>query len=166
MTHDDITIRAINGEKETWTCAEIMASTDPWLRYGRSRETNYTTLTAPGVETYVAVAPPGEGIVGVVALALRIPLIRGYILALAVAPDSRNHGIGTQLLRHAEQRIFRESPNVFMCVSSFNTGAQRLYERQGFQQIAVITDYVLPGAHEHLLRKTLGPQSTFKPAAG
>jgi ribosomal protein S18 acetylase RimI-like enzyme len=164
MPHpDDITIRPITGDNEIWTCADIMAATDPWLRYGRSRDTNRSSLTAPGVETYVAVSADNQ-ILGVVALALRIPLIRGYILGLAVTSDARNRGIGTRLLQFAEQRIFRESPNVFMCVSSFNTGAQRLYARLGFQQIGVITDYVAPDAHEHLLRKTLGPQSTFKPS--
>jgi ribosomal protein S18 acetylase RimI-like enzyme len=159
---DAFTIRASNGEHEIWTCADIMASTDPWLRYGRTRQTNHSTLTAPGVETYVAVAADNDQIVGVVALALQIPLIRGYILALAVAGDFRNRGIGTQLLRHAEQRIFRESPNVFMCVTSFNEGAHRLYKRLGFEQIGIIKDYAVAGAHEHLLRKTIGPYATFK----
>jgi ribosomal protein S18 acetylase RimI-like enzyme len=156
-------IRAIANETETWICADIMAATDPWLRYGRTRQTNYGTLTAPGVEVYVTVADE-RVVVGLVALVLRVPLIRGYIHGLAVAPEYRNRGIGTQLLRHAEQRIFRESPNVFMCVTSFNTAAQRLYARLGYEKIGEITDYVIPGAHEHLLRKTLGPQSTFKPS--
>jgi ribosomal protein S18 acetylase RimI-like enzyme len=160
---ESIVIRRLDGDTEAWACADIMAAAEPWLRYGRSRETNRSTLTAPGVEAYVAVDADHQ-VLGVVALALKIPLIRGYILALAVAPHARNRGIGTKLLRHAEQRIFRESPNVFICVSSFNTGAQRLYQRLGFEQIGVIADYVAPGAHEHLLRKTLGPQSTFKPS--
>ena len=34
----------------------------------------------------------------------------------------------------AEARILRESPNVFICVSSFNPDARRLYERQGRMQ--------------------------------
>ena len=160
---DNITIRPINGDHELWICADIMAAAEPWVRYGRSSETNRSTLIAPGVEAYVAVDADHQ-VLGVVALALKIPLIRGYILALAVAPHARNRGVGTKLLRHAEQRIFRESPNVFICVTSFNTGARRLYERLGFQQVGMITDFVVEGAHEHLLRKTLGPQSTFKPS--
>jgi ribosomal protein S18 acetylase RimI-like enzyme len=159
---DDITIRAIDGDDEIWTCADIMASTDPWLRYGRTRETNRATLTAPDVEVYVAVDVPSGRVVGLIALALKIPLIRGYILALVVASDFRNRGIGTQLLQSAEERIFQESPNVFMCVTSFNHGAQRLYERLGFKQIGIITDYFVAGAHEHLLRKTRGPYATFR----
>jgi ribosomal protein S18 acetylase RimI-like enzyme len=163
--NDSITIRPNNGDDEICSCADIMASVDPWLRYGRTRETNRATLTAPGVEAYVAVAAQPEGrVVGVVALALNIPLIRGYILALAVAADFQNRGIGTQLLRHAEARIFRESPNVFICVTSFNEGAQRLYKRLGFEQIGVIQDYAVAGAHEHVLRKTIGPYATFKPS--
>ena len=50
-------------------------------------------------------------------------------------------------------------------MTSFNTAAQRLYARLGYQKIGEITDFAIPGVHEHLLRKTLGPQSTFKPPA-
>ena len=160
---DDVTIRAISGDDEICACADIMASTDPWLRYGRTREILRATLTTPGVEVYIAVDAPSARVVGLVALALKIPLIRGYILGLAVASDFRNRGIGTRLLQFAEERIFRESPNVFMCVTSFNHGARRLYERLGYKQIGLITDYAIAGVDEHLLRKTRGPTNTYKP---
>ena len=165
MNTKDIDIRRVASEADAWQCADIMASTDPWITYGRSRDTTFATVFNPQAESYAAVAPDGQ-IVGVVVLALRVPLISGYICGLAVKPEHRNRGVGTQLLRFAEQRIFRESPNVFMCVSSFNHDAQRLYTRLGFTKIGEITDYAIPDAHEHLLRKTLGPQSTFKPSQG
>jgi ribosomal protein S18 acetylase RimI-like enzyme len=47
----------------------------------------------------------------------------GYIQTVCVAPAERSHGLGTELIRFAEERIFRRFPNVFMCVSSFNTRA-------------------------------------------
>ncbi len=156
-----VTIRRVTSDDDARACADIMASTDPWITYGRTRENTFVTVSNPQAESYAAVTPDGE-IVGVVVIALRVPLIKGYICGLAVKPAHRNRGIGTQLLQHAEARIFRESPNVFLCVTSFNTDAQRLYARLGYRKIGEITDFAIPGAHEHLLRKTLGPQSTFK----
>ena len=37
------------------------------------------------------------------------------------------------MVRFAEERIFREFPNVFLCVSSINPRARQLYERNGFR---------------------------------
>ena len=61
----------------------------------------------------------------------------------------------------AEQRILQVSPNVFMCVSSFNQSARRLYERLGYEVIGELTDYIVQGHSEFLLRKTLGPLTGF-----
>ena len=162
MHEPDITIRRVNGDAEARACADIMASAEPWITCGRTRDNTFLTVSNPLAESYAAVTPAGE-VAGVVVIALRVPLISGYVCGLAVKPEHRNRGIGSALLRHAEQRIFRESPNVFLCVTSFNTNAQRLYARLGYQKIGEITDFAIPGAHEHLLRKTLGPQSTFTP---
>ena len=156
----ELVIRRIDGETEAWACADIMASTEPWITYGRTRDNTFATVSNPHAESYAAVV--ADEIVGVVILALRVPLISGYVCGLAVKPEHRNRGIGSKLLKFAEDRIFRDSPNVFMCVTSFNAGAQRLYARLGFEKIGEIRDFAIPGAHEHLLRKTLGPQSTFK----
>ena len=159
-----ITIRRVTTEADAWACADIMASTDPWLRYGRTREDTFLTVSTPQGESYAAV-DAGGAIVGVVSIAMQVPLIRGYICALAVAAPHRNRGIGSALMAHAEARIFRDSPNVFICATSFNAGARRLYERLGYRQIGTIADFAVEGVDEHLLRKTLGPQSTFRPGA-
>jgi ribosomal protein S18 acetylase RimI-like enzyme len=37
---------------------------------------------------------------------------------VCVAPAQCSQGLGTELIRFAEERIFRRFPNVFMCVSS------------------------------------------------
>jgi len=44
-----------------------------------------------------------------------------------------------------------------MCVSDFNTGARRLYERLGYRLVGELTDYIVAGRSELLLRKTGGP---------
>ena len=157
---DDVIIRRIQGDAEAWACADMMAATEPWLSYGRTRDNTFFTVSNPQAESYAAFA--GDEIVGVVVVALLIPLIRGYIAGLVVKPTFRNRGIGTRLLHVAEERIFQESPNVFMCVTSFNTGAQRLYARLGYRQVGELSDFVLPGVSELLLRKTRGPWTTFQ----
>jgi ribosomal protein S18 acetylase RimI-like enzyme len=87
----------------------------------------------------------------------------GYIKSICVAPELRGTGIGTQLIRFAEERIFREHPNVFMLASSFNPRARALYERLGYAFVGEITDYMVRGHSEILLRKTLGPIREFRP---
>jgi ribosomal protein S18 acetylase RimI-like enzyme len=100
-----------------------------------------------------------------VIVALPIPVIKGYISGLAVRADFRNRGIGAKLMAYAEQRIFQESPNVFLCVTSFNHAAQRFYKRIGYQVVGELTEFSIPGHGEILMRKTLGPWSTFQPSA-
>jgi ribosomal protein S18 acetylase RimI-like enzyme len=46
-------------------------------------------------------------------------------------------------------------------VSSFNRDAQRLYERLGYKVVGELTDYIVRGHSEFLLRKTLGPLTGF-----
>lgn len=58
----------------------------------------------------------------------------------------------------------RESPSVFLCVSSFNAGAQGLYRRLGYTVVGELTDYLVRGHGEVLMRKSRGPWSEFRPA--
>ena len=46
---------------------------------------------------------------------------------------------------------------MFMCVSSFNQDARRLYERLGYHEVGELTNYIVEGHSEILLRKTRGP---------
>jgi [ribosomal protein S18]-alanine N-acetyltransferase len=153
-------IRKYQTEAEARAAAQIMATADPWIRGGRTAEQTYRNVTNPAAESYVAVVD--DRVVGIIVLAIAVPLIKGYIAALAVAQDFRNRGIGAQLLSFAEQRIFRESPNVFLCVSSFNTDGQRFYQRMGYAQIGEIADYTISGASELLMRKTRGSWTDFE----
>jgi len=57
----------------------------------------------------------------------------------------------------AEERILRQSPNVFLCVSSFNHRAQTFYERLGYQRVGELPDFLVQGQAEILMRKTRGP---------
>ena len=96
-----------------------------------------------------------NGIAGFVVIDMR-GLLRGYVQILCVRADCRRRGLGSTLLRWAGERIFHDSPNVFICVSSFNAGARRLYERVGFELVGTLRELLVPGHDELLLRKTKG----------
>jgi ribosomal protein S18 acetylase RimI-like enzyme len=164
MTDAQVHIRRAVGEADASSCASIMAATDPWKRLGRSYDDTFRIVTDAGVEAFIAVTADEE-VTGVVVIRM-MPVFKGYIAALTVHENWRNNGIGTMLLEFAEQRIFRESPNVFLCCSTFNHDAMRLYLRLGYQRIGEIKDFIIPGAGEVLLRKTIGPLTTFRPMTG
>ena len=135
-------------------CAGVMAQSDPWMTLGREQEQCLAMLRDPLRETWLMgdeLAPLGFAV-----LCFAGPL-SGYLQALCIAPAHRGRGLGTALLRAAEQQVFKRSPNFFLCVSSFNTGAIRLYEREGFARVGELTNFVVQGHSEWLYRKTLGP---------
>jgi ribosomal protein S18 acetylase RimI-like enzyme len=149
------------GEDEAAACARLMAGSEPWLTLGRSYARALEIIRDPTREVTVAVR---DGrVAGFVIVCMLGPFV-GYIQTVAVAAEERGRGLGARLVAHAEARIFRESPNVFMCVSTFNSGARRLYQRLGYTEVGELTDYLVRGHGEVLLRKSRGPWSEF--AAG
>ena len=141
-----------------------MTDSEPWRTLGRDYETSLRIVTDPVKEVYVAYAGTEiDAIAGFLILNMTGAFV-GYIQTVCVAPEWRGRGLGAILISFAEERIFRETPNVFMCVSSFNTDAQRLYERLGYQRVGELADYIVAGHSEILLRKTIGPLTGFHPA--
>lgn len=60
-----------------------------------------------------------------------------YLDDFCVAKDYRGHGIGTDLLKTAEQYATdRKIPQILLHVEKSNSAAHRLYERLGFQDDA------------------------------
>lgn len=153
-----IAIRKLEQRSEVEVCARMMASSEPWITLRRNYEESIKTLTGASKEVYLALAN-GE-IAGFIILNMQGAFI-GYIQTVCVAPAWRSRGIGTKLLTFAEERILREAPNVFMCVSSFNQKAQRLYHRLGYEVVGELKDYIIAGNSEILLRKTIAPLSEF-----
>jgi ribosomal protein S18 acetylase RimI-like enzyme len=151
-------IRRLGGNSEAETCARLMAASEPWLTLGRSYETSLRILLDPTREVYLA--RDDRGVAGFVILCM-VGAFVGYIQTVLVHPDRRDQGIGSELLAFSEARILRDSPNIFMCVSSFNHGARRLYQRKGYMVVGELTDYIVEGHSEILLRKTTGPLTGF-----
>jgi ribosomal protein S18 acetylase RimI-like enzyme len=154
-------IRPLSTDAEAWACAELMASSDPWRRLGRTLEQSYRIVRDPEREVYVALEHSADAeprVAGFIVLIMHGAFV-GYIQSVAVRDDCRGRGFGTALIELAERRILRDTPNVFICVSSFNAGARRLYERLGYTVVGELTDYIVRGHSEILLRKTTGPLS-------
>jgi ribosomal protein S18 acetylase RimI-like enzyme len=155
-----VTVRPIANEEEVRVCAEIMATSEPWVTLGRTMEQSVAILNdCDAQEIYVAMHD--GAVVGFAILVLKGAFV-GYIRTIAVHPAWRSLGLGRRLVWFAEQRIFRESPNVFLCVSSFNSRARALYERLGYEPIGELRDYIVRGHSEWLMRKTLGPFAEFR----
>lgn len=153
-------LRPLRDAAEALACAQFMAASEPWLTLRASREELVHRLTAPAREVYVGTIQ--EELAGVLILNLE-GVLNGYIQTIAVHPKWQCRGIGTQLIQFAEERIFAQSPNVFLCVSSFNLHAQRLYERLGYERVGELRDFVVAGHDEYLMRKTRGPWRVFQP---
>jgi [ribosomal protein S18]-alanine N-acetyltransferase len=145
-------------DAEARSCARMMAASEPWLTLGRSYEACLAIITLPGREVYVLRG--GAEVAGFIIISMVGPLV-GYIQTVCIDSEKRGLGLGSRLVEFAEQRILAESPNVFMCVSSFNQNARRLYQRLGYQVVGELTDYIVRGHSEILLRKTTGPLTGF-----
>jgi ribosomal protein S18 acetylase RimI-like enzyme len=61
------------------------------------------------------------------------------------------------MMEFIEDRIFKISKNVFLCVSSFNKEARKFYLKHGYQNVGLLKDYIVKGHDEILMRKTTGP---------
>lgn len=152
------TIHRLEGAIDRAECAGLMVASEPWITLGRTVESSRHNLQDPGKEVYVL--KTGDEMVGFVVIDLRGPF-PGYLQSVCVRPDRRGRGYGTRLIAYAEAQIFQHSPNVFICVSTFNPDARRLFERLGYTVVGELADYLVLGHGEVLLRKTRGTWSEF-----
>lgn len=142
---------ATDGERE-WA-ARTMAGSDPWIRLGRGLETCRAVCTRPGYEMWVARSagePLGFALVHAHGVAGS-----PYLASIAVAEAARGRGVGARLVAFVEERFRPEARHFFLCVSSFNADARRLYERLGYEAVGLLKDYVIDGADEVLMHKRL-----------
>ena len=135
-------------------CAKIMLGTDPWIKLGLSYEQCLKAFEGKFREVFLL--KNEKEIMGFVIIQPQ-GTFKGYIQTIAINETYRGSGYGTQLLQFCEDRILKYSPNIFICVSSFNHGAIQLYTKFGFELVGELKDFVKKGFTELLLRKTVGP---------
>lgn len=155
----DVEIRRLENADEAKICARMMADAEPWITLRRDYEASLKIVSDPSMEVYLALK--GYEIVGFVVISMTGAFI-GYVKSIYTAPEWRSRGIGSGLMSFVEDRIFREAPNVFICVSDFNEGAQRLYRRLGYEVVGELKNYLVSGKSEVLMRKTIAPLAEFK----
>ena len=147
-------IRGIRTEKEKQVCAEMITGSEPWITLGVTCDQTMMSLNDPLHEVFIAYVQ--EEIVGVVVAQLK-GAFSGYIKTIIVKTGWRDRHIGKIIMEFIEKGLFANSPNVFLCVSSFNLAAQKFYVKLGYKEVGVLKDYIVAGYDEILMRKTTGP---------
>lgn len=140
-------------------CARLMADNEPWLTLKRNYEDGIKLLKDELSEVYLL--KQDQQPIGFIMIKMK-GSFTGYIQVIALSSPYRRKGIGEAAIRYMEELIFSSSPNVFICVSSFNPGAQKLYEKLGYQVVGVLKDYIIKGYDEVFMRKTRGTLHDFK----
>lgn len=147
IDREPVFVRHLESDDEAHACARIMAASEPWITLRRDYDASLALLRDPFREAYVAVPAGGADVLGFVIIVMHGAFV-GYIQSIATREDWRGRGLGTHLIAFAESRIFRETPNAFICASSFNDRARALYARLGYETIGELRDYVVSGQSE------------------
>ena len=147
-------VRTFEAPADAEWAAATMAGSEPWVTLGIGYERSLKLLGDDKRERYLA--EEGAQRAGFLMISMQGAFV-GYVQLLGVAEAFRGRGVGKALIDFAEQRIFRETPNVFICVSDFNLDAQGFYARLGYQRVGELKDFIVAGHSEILLRKTIGP---------
>jgi len=132
--------------------ARIMSSSEPWITLKKSYDDCLKSLS--GVAKSVVAIKVDEKIAGVIVIQ-DAGSFRGYLQSICISAEYRGAGIGDEALRFCESHISAYSKNFFLCVSTFNSGAIKFYEKHGFKIVGKLDNFVLEGFDEYLMRKTL-----------
>jgi len=159
MEKNEFLIRLTSDHKELKVCALMMYKTDPWITLGMNYDQCVTAFEGTSKEIYVIETE--NTIAGFVILQI-CGTFSGYIQTICIDEVYRGRVFGKELLHFCEERIHKFSPNVFICVSSFNKGAIKLYYEFGFKLIGELENFVKDGFTELLLRKTIGQRVGYK----
>ena len=158
LTDLPLVVRKLQQMTEADECARMMAGSDPWKTLRVSYNECIDLFMDPTKEVYLARLD--NTIVGFIFIEMT-GTFRGYIKNVGVMPEWRDKKVGSKLLKFAEERIFREAPNVFICVSSFNKKALKFYKKLGYKVVGKLKDFVVSGHSEIMLRKTISPLNEF-----
>src|ERR687885_2115214 len=97
-----IEVRRLSSMKEARECARLMATSEPWVTLGRTYDDSLKVVGDPSREVHVAAR--GDALVGFIILNMQGAFV-GYIQTGCIAPEWRGKGIGSGLIKFAEERI-------------------------------------------------------------
>jgi ribosomal protein S18 acetylase RimI-like enzyme len=152
-------IRQTTDSKDFEFCAQMMSATDPWITLQMDYGLCLKAFEGEYKEIYIIEYE--NNIAGFVILQTA-GTFSGYIQTICIGEAFRGKGLGKILLRYCEVRVLKFSPNLFICVSSFNKGAIKLYYEFGFKLVGELDNFVRAGFTELLLRKTVGPRVGYR----
>jgi len=132
-------------------CNAITDASEPWQTLNERVDfSTYLTVN----QAYVCTI--GDAPAGFILFTQEPVFARGgYIRAIGVDPAKRRQGIGRKLLAFAESRIARRSPNVYLCVSSFNRQGRSFYKGLGYTRVGKLPGLIVPDASEYIFWKRL-----------
>jgi ribosomal-protein-alanine N-acetyltransferase len=149
---EQVTIAPATDEDREWAAA-LLAGSEPWITLGATLEKCRAACMDPDYLVFVASMQAAP--CGAIVLHRRGLASSPYVKSIAVAEGWRGRGVGEALMEFAENLFRSESRHLFLCVSSFNTRARRFYERLGYSAVGEFQDYVIEGASEILMHKSL-----------
>ncbi len=138
-----------------WQLDQICFSEE--IRY--SREELRDVLNMAGCRSWVLEIFSGsEPLPGEIAgyVTARAGKQNGHLMTLDVAPDWRRQGAGGVLLRRAEDYAAgRGLRKMLLEVGVDNHPARAFYQRAGYRELRLLSDYYAPGVHGMLMEKML-----------
>lgn len=129
-------------------CVEGGASVSFMLPMARATAVHFWQQVADGIargERTLIVAEDGQGIAGTVQLITGMPENqphRADVAKLLVHRRARKEGIG-MLLMQAVEDAAREQGKTLLVLDTANAGAERLYQRLGWQRVGSVPNYAL-----------------------
>jgi len=153
------TIRAIRSKGEISRCAEMMAASDPWKRFGVSKAQAEESLTHDQIRLDGAV-DNDQIVLGFLASMQYGVGFEPLIKYLCVDSNYRSKGIGTNLVSFFES-LYSDAKNLYLFVSDINPNAARLYLRLGYVPTGALANYNVETQTEFLFRKSRGPRTTL-----
>ena len=145
-------ITPASSDELNWA-ATLLPSTDPWLTLGIKTEKILESCKNPEHQVYIAHLH-GKSC-GVIIIHPNGLAGSPYVKSIAVEVKYRSLGIGSALIRFAEEQFRPNSRFLFLCVSSFNSRARAFYKKLGYAEIGEFKDYLIDGASEILMSKRL-----------
>lgn len=149
---EGLTVKRAEQNEADWA-AQLMAESEPWITLGTTADQFLETLNDPNYLVFVA--RQNEIPAGLIVMHPRGLASSPYIKSIAVAQEYRGHGIGTALIEFAENYFRQQAKHIFLCVSSFNSRAQSLYQSLGYHTVGELKDYIMDGESEILMTKRL-----------
>ncbi|MFN3869769.1 MAG: GNAT family N-acetyltransferase [Hyphomicrobiaceae bacterium] len=155
----EVSLEEVSGPLDTTIASSLameLADIDPWHRYGFDAGRLERFLSQPFADAQrLLLVAAEERIAGIAVVRLNW-LAGSYLNFLAILPAHQGSGIGGAFLDWmAGAGRERGERNQFVAATAFNTRALRLYDRHGFEQVAMLPGLIGDAETEILLRRRL-----------